>query len=212
MILELKTKAQLHLARKLSHIIIGIIAIFIAHILREKSFQIQHLLVILFIVAVITEYTRHHIQKFNLFFMDLPLLKYLLREEEKNKVATVSYYITSMTVCFWFYRWEIAIISILYLTLADPIASIAGHRFGKYKIYRNKSVVGFLSFMLCCLMINIVLAKIYWNASYLFEHKIIFYFTPIIAAMAESLLPLEDNLTIPITTGAFMHTILYFNQ
>ena len=116
----------------------------------------------------------------------------MLREREiKDQLTGATYLFIGMTLAVFLFPKEIAIPVMLLLTIADPVAAIAGKAMPIKKIY-GKSVGGFLGFLLCALIIVTIA----------FGFNYIGWIVALLAAIVE-LIPLKinDNLTIPVISG-----------
>ena len=122
----------------------------------------------------------------------LKIFSVLLREREiKDQLTGATYLFIGMTLAVFLFPKEIAIPVMLLLTIADPVAAIAGKAMPIKKIY-GKSVGGFLGFLLCALIIVTIA----------FGFNYIGWIVALLAAIVE-LIPLKinDNLTIPVISG-----------
>ena len=127
--------------------------------------------------------------------------KIFLKEKEKKNISSTTVIIFSILLVIIFFRKSIAIYSILFLIFSDGISALIGKRFGKIKILREKTLEGSLSFLITCLFIGIIL---YPTALSLPFRKIL---VGSIGATFVEILPLDDNLTIPLATGVSMSLI-----
>ncbi|MDD5765199.1 MAG: hypothetical protein PHW79_02935 [Candidatus Marinimicrobia bacterium] len=77
----------------------------------------------------------------------------MLRPYEKtNHLTGASYvFIGSMIVIFFFPK-EIAVISLLFLTVGDPTAALVGMAFGKIRLIQKKTLAGALAFIIAGLL------------------------------------------------------------
>lgn len=122
----------------------------------------------------------------------LKIFSMLLREGEINHQLTgATYLFIGLTLAVFLFPKEIAIVVMMFLTIADPVAAITGKTFPVKKIF-NKSVGGFLAFFLCAVIIISI------QSGFTFIGLIV----AIIAAVVE-LLPvrINDNITIPVVSG-----------
>ncbi|MEJ2542926.1 MAG: hypothetical protein P8Y99_02560 [Calditrichaceae bacterium] len=122
----------------------------------------------------------------------LKIFSVLLREQELNNNLTgATYLFIGMTLAVLLFPKTIAITVMLFLTIADPSAAIIGKIVPIKKIF-NKSVGGFLGFLICAMIIVIIAFN--------------FTITGLIVAFAAALvelipMKLNDNLTIPVVSG-----------
>ena len=105
----------------------------------------------------------------------------------------------AITITFLIYSKKIAVAAVLVVTIADSLAAIVGKRYGRRRFF-DKSWLGSSVFYLCTVVLLLIIfpEKIYW--------------APLIAisvACVEAFdLPVNDNVIIPIFTGAVL-TIVY---
>ena len=161
----------------------------------ESRFQALRILVPLTLFAIVLEYLRVRsavIKKiFNNFF------KSMLRIHEMDgKYTGATWIFISSTLTIAIFPKEIAIISLVYMSLGDTIAGLVGRKFGKTKFY-NKSIEGSLAGLIVCLLsgylVNLTL-------------PLVVVFSGAFAAMFIELLPMpiDDNLSVPLFAGTIM--------
>ncbi len=132
----------------------------------------------------------------------------VMREEELTGLSANTFYILGLFTLLLFFPKPIALLSLLYLAVGDPIAALVGVRFGRHRLLRNKSWEGTLA--------NFALTT---AATALAGHKV-FGLAPqtllvlaplggIISALSELLpLPLDDNFTIPVASAIQLSFLL----
>ena len=146
----------------------------------------------------------------------LKLFHFIMKKNEKQKFTSVTPYFLSCSITLLLFPKEITIISLLFLTLGDPIASFMGSRFGKTKLKNNKSWEGFFSFVLFTFMIGFTVIYIFSNilkTDNLFLNNSIFFnvmilaITCLITGFTELFCGnymkglIDDNLLIPISSS-----------
>jgi dolichol kinase len=91
-------------------------------------------------VAICIEALRFHSHVFRELFNGL--LGRLLRDHETTQLTGSTYLLIGcfLTVLF-FVKW-IALVSLLFLIVSDALAALAGRRWGKHKIWKDRSVEG----------------------------------------------------------------------
>ena len=96
-----------------------------------------------------------------------------------------------------------ALIAIYTLAIADPLSALIGIRFGKNKIYGNKSLEGSIAFFITTLIVAfVVLNKTIIEEGYLLAIFACSTLTAIFSALIEVLpIKLDDNFIIPLTVG-----------
>jgi diacylglycerol kinase (CTP) len=102
---------------------------------------------------------------------------------------------------------KIAVLSILFLVFADPIASFVGVNFGRGQIMPNKSLEGTVAAFVTC---NLLAIAYLYNSNLNDSRLIVFsIFAGVIGAISElaSAFNIDDNLTIPVLSGAGLTAI-----
>jgi len=129
----------------------------------------------------------------------------LLRTHEKQKITGTGYYLLSSLLSVLFFEKELAIACLSFLILGDMFAAIIGTRFGRTKIFANKSLEGSLACFVVCLVIGLFVA---WLFPAHLNPKIVAIGA--LTATIVELLPLgiDDNLTIPLISGLVMQILI----
>jgi len=125
----------------------------------------------------------------------------LLRKHENKTFTGSTYLLISSLICISLYLPDIAFVSLCFLALGDTFAALMGKVFGKRKfIGTHKSLEGSIA----CFISTFVF-------SLFFLHPIISLSGASAATLAEiSNFPLDDNIKIPIFSGAVMSAIQIF--
>ena len=121
------------------------------------------------------------------------------RHEHDRSFTGATYVFVGSFFTILLFPKEIAIISLLFLTVGDPTACLVGLSFGKIKIL-NKTLEGTLAFIIVGFLVTV------WVPGISLPIKAL---GAIIASLVE-LIPwkLDDNITIPVVTGFFIWMIL----
>ena len=98
--------------------------------------SVVYVLFSLFCVITSLEVLRVHSAWFNSYF--LRAFKLLLRKNEVDRISGTPYYLASTMIAVAFFPKPVAILSILFLAMADPLSSVFGILYGKDKIFENK--------------------------------------------------------------------------
>ena len=119
----------------------------------------------------------------------------VLREEEKPTFMGSTYFLFSTLLSVLIFQKPVAIASLLILTLSDTAAALVGKGIGKTPLF-GKTLEGSSAFLLT----SILIVWLYPGLN---------RFAGTLAAFGATLiellpLPLNDNLTIPLTAGAIM--------
>lgn len=203
---KLAHRMELHIARKLWHASTGL-CMALAYSLFLTHTQSIALLAVILSFALVVEWRRLRDARFNRLAMTLwgPLM----RQEERHRITGVPFYVGAALLCVIVFPKPIALMSILYLAIGDPIASIFGILYGQgmRKFAGGKSLVGSIAAFVACMLITLLvldqlpIALGTWLG--------LSVWGGLLGGGAE-LLPLEvdDNFAIPLVSG-FGHWIAF---
>jgi dolichol kinase len=169
--------------RKLFHLTGSIIAI--VYLLTDR----QTALIVtagLFVVDIILETLRIK------GFMKVAFIEENMKKEESKRVSGSFFYILSGLITIIFFEKNIAVSSLFILSIADPLSSLLGSRFGRVR-FLEKSLEGTMTFFIVAFLIL----------------RVFSFSIPIaaagaaIAALTElfSSQFIDDNLSIPLVTA-----------
>ena len=158
-------------------------------------------LTILFMLAAIfgtLEVTRRFSSRWNDFLVT-NVFGAIARPREYHKVNSATFYLIALCFITTFFERTAVIVGIIVLAYGDPAAAWMGKRFGKLKLYREKSLVGAMSFFAAASIVSL---------AYLFGlHPEIATSSRLFAALAAAAVGavaelystrVDDNLTVPI--------------
>lgn len=86
----------------------------------------------------------------------------LMKEKEKNRLNGTLPYMLSNAFVVLFFPPEIAFLAIMYLLIGDPSAAFFGSKFGGYRFYNGKSLVGVVSFIFSTLIFGTLLTYMFY--------------------------------------------------
>ena len=130
-VVDLKQRSDVHWARKIWHMGgVSLIAGCYAHLPHTVSVVG---LVIAWLLFVPVDYLRLSRPALNDFL--LHIFGPIMRENEINKIAGTSYLLSGLLLVVLIFPANVALLTMLFLAFADPIASYFGIRFGKDKIF-----------------------------------------------------------------------------
>jgi len=180
--------------RKVIHIFTLVIPFTYLFVL-ESRFQVLRILVPLTLFAIVIEYLRFRsivIKKiFNNFF------KLMLRLHETNgKFTGATWVFIGSTLTILIFPKEIAVISLVYMSLGDATAGLVGKKIGKTKFY-NKTIEGSIAGLIVCLLSGYFVPL---------TLPLVVVFSGAFAAMFIELMPIsiDDNLSVPLFGGTIM--------
>ncbi len=187
--------ADLHIERRLFHIVSGSVFPVAALFMEEGLFLL--LLLAATAAVVVSDAARLLIPSVNRLFQRL--FGRLLREREVYRVPGASYILLGTLGAFAIFPWEVAVLAVLFTSVGDPIAGLAGVRAPGWRVF-GKSPVGTAAMAIAGLGI----AGLLHTAG-----EISFGWPVVVGALVASvveLLPLrvDDNLRVPLVSGAAM--------
>lgn len=202
---DLKTKDDIHWARKIWHFVgVMLILVLYLNVTRDQALQIASFLTFLFVG---NDLLRHVIPNLNKVL--LQVFGPFMREHEKAGLAGSTYMALGVTIIIFFFPKTVVTLALLFLAVADPLASYVGVRYGKDKIVGNKSLQGSASAFTACAII----AAIYFFTHNLMTERllIVSLLSGLIGAVSE-LIPigrLDDNLTFPLLSSVLLYLLMF---
>lgn len=203
--IQFKKKSDLHLLRKAWHMS-GVVGLFLIWTLFKLPISL-YLFAACWLIFVPGDVIRIKYPEYNKIFNTF--FKLILRSSEVDKLAGTTYLLTSVIfISLLFSHWVVGL-SLLFLAFADPLASYAGIKWGKHKIFGHKSYEGFFAaFIVCAVITFIVLSYLHIESNLL----IISILAGLCGALAE-LIPLgkmDDNFTMPILSSICLYFLFIF--
>lgn len=196
---RLKLRNDLHLLRKLWHCGMGAFMAILYGFGLPKAVSIV-LLLIAFIFFSTMEFVRLRNPKFN--SVAIKLWGPVMRSNEVNKMSGTPFYVGSVLLSIAVFPKPIAILSILFLAVGDPISSLVGILWGDkgIRFSNGKSLIGTAAGMGICSLITMV----YFIANQVpMAQAFLIALAGGIAGGGAEMIPLEidDNFSIPIVSG-----------
>jgi diacylglycerol kinase (CTP) len=204
---SLKARNDVHLLRKAWHMGTGVTGLAIYHILDFDSESTGLFFVLFALFGLAVEFVRLRYSAMNTRI--LKVLGPFMRDSEKDSVSGLPFYALGVGLSLLLFEERVAVLSILFLVFADPIASLFGILFGKDKILPNKSLQGFVAGFCVCYLLALTYSLYYAGAE--FNVLIFALIAGLVGALSELLSAwgVDDNLTIPLFSG-FGLTLLNF--
>lgn len=188
-----KKRSDVHLARKIWHMA-GVFALFLVWTLFSHEMA-GLIFAISWLAFVPADFLR--LQNKNMNQTLTRLFKPIMRENELHRLAGTSYLLTGAILLVLIFEPHVVSLSLLFLSFADPIASFIGIKYGKDKLFNNKSLQGFMAAFVVCFLITSIYLYIVNVEKYLLVLSLC---AGLIGAISE-LIPvwkLDDNLTMPL--------------
>tara|TARA_B100001250_G_scaffold285242_1_gene247304 strand:- start:28 stop:603 length:576 start_codon:yes stop_codon:yes gene_type:complete len=147
-------------------------------------------LVILSIALPLLDYSRRHSKYIKLFY--LKLFEFVTRKNEFQNLTGASWIFISASLTTIIFKENIAIVSLIILSISDSFASIVGIKYGVTKFF-SKTLEGSIAFFISTNLILITLTA-------LTLVKVIFFSITITLIELFSK-KINDNLAVPITAA-----------
>ena len=149
-------------------------------------------------IAVTVELAKWISPRFSDFFFKI--FAVMLRSHERSGAMTgATYYIISTFLCVLFFGKTLAIVCIFFMVLGDLAAALVGRMWGKTKLIGKKSLEGSAACFIVCAIIALVKLN-----------PVIGIIGALVATIVEMLpFPVDDNLTVPLVSGAVMHFLMH---
>ena len=161
------------------------------------SDPVINILILLSVMAVSMEVLRLSSPRINYTLTNLT--KYLLKVGEIRNITGATYMVIASLLVFLLFDKSIAVISLFFLSIGDPVAALVGIRTRKYMVF-DKSPIGTVAFIASCFILISFL---------MFTGVISFHWGLIVGAIVAGtveLLPsvIDDNITIPLASSTAM--------
>lgn len=197
--IRLHVRNDLHLARKVWHMAMGLLIAFL-YLSGVSATSGVAILGVLLSLSLAIEVLRLRIPSFN-----EKVIRFwcpVMRACEAGRVSGIPYYLLSALLAIAIFPKPVAVLGILYLGIGDPIASLVGILYGDRSIRfpNGKSLIGTLAGISACLAVGFVYLKtLGLSDSTTWAIALI---GGLAGGVAE-LLPLEtdDNFSIPMVSG-----------
>ncbi len=162
---------------------------------------------ILSATALILEITRRMSESWNTFLVEKVFGK-VARPFERHHVNSSTYFTLSLLIVCTFFDRPVAQVGVLILGLADPAATISGKKWGRRKLYRDKSIVGTAAFLLVGTMAAFVFVLLALPSIPLGTALGYAFAIAAAGALAEVLTTrVDDNFTVPIAAASMAYLL-----
>ncbi|MEW5734252.1 MAG: diacylglycerol/polyprenol kinase family protein [Thermodesulfobacteriota bacterium] len=186
--------------RNIFHVGMGLVAVLLYQLVLSWSLAMT-LLIITLSTFVTLEITRRRYPKFNDYLVD-GVFGIIVRPRERYRVNASTYYLAALTIMTAITPKPALCIGLLVLAFGDPAASLAGRRWGRKKLWQEKSVAGTSAFFLVSLVAT--LAYLILTLPSLAAWRMLLICTTVSAAGAATELfsrRINDNFTIPVVAA-----------
>ena len=182
--------------RKSIHLSNLIIPILYYYVFQDKRFFLISLFFFVLIFLAIDIYREKN--KYIKIFFNKFFNKMMRKHELNGALTGASWVMISAFITILIFPKNIAILSLMFMSIGDTVAGLAGRRIGKLKI-GEKTVEGFVFGFLACAMIS-------------YNYKLLPFSISIYGSLVGMIfevlpLPLDDNLKIPLSSASIMYII-----
>lgn len=183
--------------RSIFHAATGLICVLLYHFVVTRS-QAFVLLGAFASVFAILEITRRFSTAWNDFLVDR-VFGLISRPRERYQVNSATYYLSAMAIIVWATPQAAVGLALLVLAFGDPIASFVGARWGKTRLYNDKSLLGSSAFFLAAFVASTIYLLVAGPAMSLGYLLLVATVVSLVGALTELFSDrLDDNLTIPL--------------
>jgi dolichol kinase len=168
----------------------------IRHVWSDKAAGLA--LTALFLLLMEIEYVRLEVKP------KFPEAIDVFRPREKDNVTGAIFFVAATIICFSVFDYTIAFTALLLTIFGDLASALIGIKFGKHKLFRKKSLEGFLAGLAMNLIVGALIMP---------DYPAIYLTMAFVASTVELLTgKLDDNLTVPLFAGFTGQLIAYEMQ
>lgn len=202
---QLRSKADIHLARKLWHFtgVISMVLIY-NYFGTERSWWIIGSLLAFFLPLDWLRSTRPALNR-----ATIRVFGAVMREHESQALSGLTYLLIGGVILLGFFERHVINLSLLFLAIGDPLASYVGIRWGRDRILGNKTLQGTLAAFFAC---SAVAAAYYYLNGIMTERILIVAPISGLIGAATELIPigkLDDNLTCPVLSAVGLSALFF---
>ncbi len=196
-------KIEREIRRKAFHIMAGmsIPVLYYVFMVLEQTWLATWILLAITLSILAIDVIRLRHQFIKIIFIDF--FGPMMRRHEISALTGATYLMISSLLCVLIYSDSVAIAAISFLVIGDALAAIVGRSVGRIKFF-EKSFEGAGAGLLGCLLVGALIVNL--PASDLkYLQMAVGALTAIVVEMLP--IPLDDNIRIPLASGAVMHLL-----
>ena len=198
-----RNRSDAEVPRKLWHAI-GVLNLVIVYQAAPPTWALR-LMAGLCVLGVALDLIRLRVDKFSA--VVTRMFGHLMRDHERGDWAGSTYILIGALLTIAIFPAPVASLSLLFLALADPLASYFGIRFGTVPLVGAKTLQGTLAAFAICTVLALMF---YASRGLMVEHLLIAGLLSGFAGAMAELLPvgsLDDNLTQPVLSATMLFAI-----
>lgn len=159
-------------------------------------------------ISIFIDVFRQRSESFNK--VVLQIMSPVMRESERSGIAGTTYLLLGVLIIVAIFPPSIVMLSLLFLAIADPVASYYGIRYGRDKLIGRKSLQGSMA----AFFVSMLIAAIYFFTQNMMTERILIVsiLAGLIGAIAE-ITPvgdLDDNLVLPVVSSCLLWVVYFF--
>lgn len=158
-------------------------------------------------ILIFFDVFRLYVRRFNRFFVWL--FRRIIRDSEIHRISGITFMMTGITIIVALFPKNVVLLVMLFVAMADPIASEIGIRFGKDKLIGNKSLQGSLAAFATCFLLALAY---FTHFDLVGERRFIVCLISGLIGAASELIPigkLDDNFVFPVLSATLLTGTLY---
>lgn len=205
-LVDFKKKSDIHWARKMWHMG-GVLSLAFCYSQVSQATAVIGLAIV-WLLFVPADFIRQKNEAVNSI-----LVRYfrpLMREHEFKRLSGTTYLLTGVMIVVMLFPRDIVLLTMLYLALADPLASLIGIKFGKDKLFGHKSLQGTVAAFVVCALLTFFYLRA--HGILLDRIMVVTLLGGLIGCLAE-LIPIaniDDNFTLPLVSATSLYALFYF--
>ncbi len=185
-------------ARSVFHVTIGVTAVLLYQFVLTQRLAVAILLGLLVIFTAL-EVSRRFSTRFN-DFMVYRVFGAISRPQERYKTNSATYYLVALSIITLATPRPAVCLAVLVLSFGDPTASLAGNRWGRFRLANDKSLIGCLAFFGVSLVATFTYLSLAVPHLPAAQHLLIAATISAVGALTELFCTqLDDNFAIPVT-------------
>lgn len=185
---------------------LAVIVVYKAYPENGRSY-LSGVLAIAAVVLIVLDLLKARFKPFKSFIMRF-FGKVLRKNELQGGMTASTIVVASAAFTIFVFRQEVAVVSLLYLSLGDSAAALIGKNFGRMRIVGQRTLEGSLAALNTCLLVSLFALWVSPEFGWMLTPAALLAGSAV-ATLSELLyLPLDDNFRIPVFAGLVMELIL----
>jgi dolichol kinase len=188
-------------ARSAFHVIGGVTGALAYHYLLDRTGALIIMTVFVTVFSAL-ELLRRRSAEMNDLLMRFPFFRRIARPHEYYRVNSSTYYAWGMLIAVLVAPRQAVEAACLVLAFGDPVASNLGRKFGRRKLFRDKSWVGTAAFFAAAFTVLLAYQLLLYSAQPLRLQVLVAFTGAMVGALIELFtVRLDDNFTVPLSVA-----------